>query len=137
MSQLQRAHSFTAARQPDVADDDDGEANTDAWAARRAARIDTHNLSPEEAIQAITASLSRCAASPQAAPPDGLTIEHGIGRHSATPFAPPTRTRILQFLATHPARPDFSDITADGEEAPHAIHLDPGQPTGTAAPVPR
>ena len=124
MSQLQRAHSFTAARQRDVADDGDGEANTDAWAARRAARIDTHNLSPEEAIQAITASLTRCAASPQTAPPDGLTIEHGIGRHSATPFAPPTRTRILQFLATHPARPDFSDITADGEEAPHAIHLD-------------
>ena len=124
MPQLERAHSFTAARQRDVADGSTGGGNTEAWATKRATRIDTHNLSPEEAIQAITASLSRCAASPQMAPSGGLTIVHGIGRHSATPFAPPTRTRIIQFLATHPARPDFSDITAEGEEAPYAIHLD-------------
>ena len=121
---MHRGHSFTAARQRDVADDGDGGANTEAWAVKRAAQIDTHNLSPDEAIQAITASLSRCAASPRAAPPDGLTIVHGIGRHSATLFTPPTRARILQFLTTHPARPNFTDVTAAGEEAPHAIHLD-------------
>ena len=121
---MHRDHSFTAARQRGVTDDGGGGANTKAWAVKRAAQIDTHNLSPEEAIQAITASLSRCAASPQAASPDGLTIMHGIGRHSATPFAPPTRACILQFLSTHPARPDFKDVAVEGGETPYAIHLD-------------
>ena len=59
----------------------------------------------------------------QAAPPDGLTIVHGIGRHSVTPFAPPIRVRILQFLTTHPVKPDSADSIAEGEEALYAIHL--------------
>ena len=65
MPPMRRGHSFTAARQRDDADDGDGGANADAWAVRRAAQIDTRNLSPEEVIQAITANLTRCAASPE------------------------------------------------------------------------
>ena len=88
-----RGHSFTTARQRGVADDGDGSANTEAWAVKRAAQIDTHNLSPKEAIQAITASLSRCAASPQAAPQDRLTIVHGIGP-KAPKATQPTHTSL-------------------------------------------
>ena len=56
-------------------------------------------------------------------PINGLTIVHGTGLHSVTPYDPPSAQWIAEYLASHPAAFDFETLTNPGMPAPYAIHI--------------
>ena len=56
-------------------------------------------------------------------PINGLTIVHGTGLHSITPYDPPSAQWIAEYLANHPAAFDFATLTNPGIPAPYAIRI--------------
>ena len=56
-------------------------------------------------------------------PINGLTIVHGTGLHSVTPYDPPSAQWIVEYLTSHPAAFDFDTLTNPGMPAPYAIHI--------------
>ena len=56
-------------------------------------------------------------------PTSGLTIVHGTGLHSATPYDPPSAEWVAEYLASHAAAFDFETLTNPGMPAPYVIHI--------------
>ena len=56
-------------------------------------------------------------------PIDGLTVVHGTGLHSVTPYDPPSTEWVAEYLASHHAALDFETLTNPVMLAPYAIHV--------------
>ena len=67
--------------------------------------------------------LNHLGAHPTSIPINGLTIVHGTGLRSATPYDPPSAEWIAEYLANHPAAFDFDTLAYPGMPAPYAIRI--------------
>ena len=120
---LQRYPSLPIAVAVDASIPDRPNYATDEWARTHLSYFDTHGLTKDDIEVGMQTILNHLGAHPMSIPINGLTIVHGTGLHSVTPYDPPSARWIAEYLASHPAAFDFETLTNPGMPAPYAIHI--------------
>ena len=120
---LQRHPSLPIAVAVDASIPDRPNYATDEWARTHLSYFDTHGLTKDDIEVGMQTILNHLGAHPMSIPINGLTIVHGTGLHSVTPYDPPSAQWIAEYLASHPAAFDFATLTNPGMPAPYAIHI--------------
>ena len=120
---LQRQPSLPIAVAVDASIPDRPNYATDEWARTHLSYFDTHGLTKDDIEIGMQTILNHLGAHPMSIPIDGLTIVHGTGLHSVTPYDPPSAQWITEYLANHPAAFDFATLTNPGMPAPYAIRI--------------
>ena len=120
---LQRQPSLPLAVAVDASIPDRPNYATDEWARTHLSYFDTHGLTKDDIEIGMQTILNHLGAHPMSIPIDGLTIVHGTGLHSVTPYDPPSAQWITEYLANHPAAFDFATLTNPGMPAPYAIRI--------------
>ena len=120
---LQRHLSLPIAVAVDASIPDRPNYATDEWARTHLSYFDTHGLTKDDIEVGMQAILNHLGTHPMSIPINGLTIVHGTGLHSVTPYDPPSAQWIAEYLASHPAAFDFETLTNPAMPAPYAIHI--------------
>ena len=109
-NKLRRNASLKAALRTDRMRPDDPTFATTARAANHVSHIDTHGYSKLEITYTIDSVIAYFADHPDSIPLSGLTIVHGTGLHSTTPYDPPSAQWIKEHLSTLPSQPTYDLI---------------------------
>ena len=120
---LQRHPSLPVAVAVDASILDRPNYATDEWARTHLSYFDTHGLTKDDIEIGMQTILDHLGAHPMSIPVNGLTIVHGTGLHSVTPYDPPSAQWITEYLTDHPAAFDFTTLTNPGMPAPYAIRI--------------
>ena len=120
---LQRHPSLPIAVAVDASIPDRPNYATDEWARTHLSYFDTHGLTKDDIEVGMQTTLDHLGTHPMSIPINGLTIVHGTGLNSATPYNPPSAQWIAEYLASHPAAFGFATITNPGMPAPYATHI--------------
>jgi hypothetical protein len=84
---------------------------TDAWAHTHLSHFDTHGLTRDDIEAGMQAIFNHLDANPMSIPVGGLTVVHGTGMHSVTPYDPLSAEWIAEYLTNHPAALNFETLT--------------------------